>query len=517
MTSPPIRGGREGSRETDHSGVVDEGVLVGERLFRQGQEMLRRREERAEASKERDIVQPKEGPKLPPGRAEQFYTLQKEWLRKKDGNLHKKRDEAEREEREQFSVPLASARSVKLLEGKEYKGPIDDWKRREQQHRMSHAEKIPVGGFTPTISPAAQQLRREGAPGERLFKRAAEIQKSKKEREAAQRAGKVKDEQTGQILFTPVTRRNAVGQHSPTRRTRDEIDMQVKGMAARTAEATRKKEKKIKQEIKDHDKESTFAPKLNERSEAILMRTHRTPVHLRAASKEPSPSPERGDGVKRGVKRTKEEVESALKEFLGRMDTNRTKVEKRIRQLKEEKRKKNESECCFRPSISSHSSVLARQRAVQGYVSATPPVERDSPDAENIFYAADVSAHSTPAPPPASSRRSPQTAPLPSGSDRRGSSDRPPSVASGSAPRTRFSTRGASAPRSSAAPTHSDPTDPAMHAGSRVSPQRHHVVGGLEVVPRHGVEDSFAQWEAEWERQQREIDEALRGYEDAAA
>eukprot|EP01065_Artemidia_motanka_P029187 TRINITY_DN3525_c3_g1_i1.p1 TRINITY_DN3525_c3_g1~~TRINITY_DN3525_c3_g1_i1.p1 ORF type:complete len:565 (+),score=100.80 TRINITY_DN3525_c3_g1_i1:123-1817(+) len=488
----------EGSPDTQRTDY-DDGVLVGERLYAQGQEMLRRRQElaaRSSEEREKEILKsatfrPKVGTGLGSrsgGDAEKFYSLQTEWLRRKNRQLDKLRDKEELEVKRMLSEhPKASTRSERLLRGKEYKGPVDDWKHREALFRMSHSDKEPSGSFHPTISPLAQQIRRDGAAGERLFKHAAQQQTDRRKAEDAQKRGRAKDTSTGQILFTPVTRRNQVDDHSPTRRTEDEIDMQIKEMLRRGEEAQRRLRKK-KTEI-EREQGATFQPTLNLRSEQILSRTQRTPVHLRTKEKEKDTKEEdaaserMGDGSARRTRRTRAEIDSSVKDFMDRIERDQKKTRSKIGKLREKQLREEVSECSFRPNISSKSGTLARQRAIQGYSSPeTAVVTPAAPTGENLFYAADVSA-----PPPVSSSPASRR----SGSALDATGERHSLAAS--------QQRSVSA-RVDGEPSYADRamSEPSAPRSRRVSPPRRQ-------------DDSLAQWVEEWQQQERDIDAILRG------
>eukprot|EP01062_Namystynia_karyoxenos_P059240 TRINITY_DN50688_c0_g1_i1.p1 TRINITY_DN50688_c0_g1~~TRINITY_DN50688_c0_g1_i1.p1 ORF type:complete len:608 (+),score=249.94 TRINITY_DN50688_c0_g1_i1:75-1826(+) len=500
----------DGSPPNPRSEYTDDGALVGQRLYEKGQEMRKRRDEQALRAAEEKLKREQEGLTFRPkihsaasrsgGDIDKFLSLQGEWLRRRNRQLDKARDKQEREAKAMLSEhPKASVRSERLLKGKQYKGPVEDWERREALFKMAHAEKVPPGTFHPTISPAAMQLRREGDAGERMFRKAQE--QRVEQRKAQEQSKTSRDERTGQILFTPVTRRNTAAQHSPNRRTEDERRMQVEEMLKKAQEAERKLAKKRKEV--DRDQQLTFKPELNVRSQQILSRAPRVPIHLR--KEEPRKSDGDADQTEppgsQQRRRPQEELDAAAKEFFERTRREKQKLLSRIGKLRDKQEQAETKECSFRPKISAHSSTLARQRALQGYVPPGAPAAAEGGDAgsaagsENIFYAADVAPGKTPQ---AGSRRSASAAQAPPGD----------SSAAGSSRRLRAPGSGSEQPRitarRSSSVSHSDPT---RSAGvTLVSPPR---------MPALGADDSFAQWEEEWQRQQLEIDAALRVYEDA--
>ena len=246
----------------NYSATGDE-VPIGDRLYLKGQEAMRRRQEKLErAQAEQAAKETEENMQKPQicatsnirrsdGDFNKFYKIQEEWLQRRNRMLDKKRDMEKEEDLSVDRNMKASRKSNRILAGR-HKGPIQAWDQREQHFRAVHTEeKLAAASFKPTISPAAQNLRRKGTVTTRLYDSA----KSKKVAESPRANGK--------------------------KVTDDQVKTLLQKMHASEETARRKFEGKLKS-LKEE--EGPFMPVVNERSNKILDRQGgHIPIHKRTS------------------------------------------------------------------------------------------------------------------------------------------------------------------------------------------------------------------------------------------
>ena len=378
-------------------------IPIGDRLYMQGQDVMRRKQERVmkvQAEKEKAEVRENQAKptinstsnvRRSEGDFDKFYKLQEAWLQRKNRILCDKRLAEKAEQASEVRTTKASKRSNEILAGR-YRGPVDAWSEREQHFRAVHTEeKRPEATFTPTISPAAQHLQRKGTASTRLYESAKKKQQQKEE---AEEHGK--------------------------RVTGDDVAAFHTRVQARNNAAKRKLDGK-KQALQEE--EGSYRPAINQRSMRILDRQGgHVPIHLRSGRKQnPHATPSEihdGDTHRRRrqgshgdqpryVLRTHSPaplphchslhpiLHPPRIEIWNKIEVTKKKVNARLDCLKEERRLEEKEECTFKPKTNSRSRALVSkassrfagdnfEEGVTFYDEEGAPVHRSEPGAHGV-------------------------------------------------------------------------------------------------------------------------------------
>eukprot|EP01060_Flectonema_neradi_P013477 TRINITY_DN2024_c0_g1_i1.p1 TRINITY_DN2024_c0_g1~~TRINITY_DN2024_c0_g1_i1.p1 ORF type:complete len:614 (+),score=113.15 TRINITY_DN2024_c0_g1_i1:67-1908(+) len=345
---------------------------IGDRLYTKGQEILRQREEKVIKARNDKLAQelrsapgkPQICPssdvlvKRPRGDHDAFYKSQTDWLMRRNRLLDTKR---ELEAKEIVSIDReqkASAKSNKILAGR-HKGPVENWVEREAHFKAAHHDNTAQSSFKPTISPAAQHLRRKGPVSERLYDVA-------------------KHRQLKQKTPPPKTREKKI--------TSGEMSTLLNKMQLRTNTANIALERK-RAEIESA--EGSYQPEVNKRSRMILQRQGgHVPVHLRSTTSTQALQARQRSQTPPIKKKT---TPAPLQEsFWKKIEVTRQKHESRLNFLKREKEQDERRECTFMPKTNKFSGELAKIKRQSTHIEGESSPHTDFPYSEADNYDEEV-------------------------------------------------------------------------------------------------------------------------------
>ncbi|KAJ9455816.1 hypothetical protein DIPPA_16778 [Diplonema papillatum] len=328
-------------------GIYDDydAIPIGDRLYLKGQEVLRKKEERAQQAEsdkqKREQMQTQRKPKISEsgakanrsgGDPEKFYKLQTDWLKRRNHVLDTKRDLEKREQTAVNREQKASAMSNRILAGR-YKNPVDHWEERVQHYNSVHQGQQVTSTFKPTISPAAQHLKRAEPVTERLYNSAKQKQDAPKRLPHAASHKKISQENLNAL---------------------------IRKMKLHDDTARRKREAKLR-EIKLE--EGSYQPEINPRSLEILRRQGgHVPVHLRSVSAQNHPPPREVHEQQHAPPMLDlEKVKPIEDAYWKKICTSQTRREDKLAKMRREAAEEVTEDCTFIPATNRKSQQLAKK------------------------------------------------------------------------------------------------------------------------------------------------------------